>query len=127
MPRIPSGRGKFYEELRQGLLAFAEHSFRLDARDEKGVSHRERLEGLSGRRGERHPDLDGPLLRPVAGYLWRWYVELANATAGEAVSHAEIAAWRSLTGRRIAPWELHILTALDRLRRRISSETCDHA
>jgi hypothetical protein len=123
VPRFPAGRGKFYEELRQGLLAFAEHTFRLDARDEKGVSYRERLEGLSRRRGERHSDLDGPPLPPATAYLWRWYVELANATVGEAVSHAEIAAWRSLTGCRIAPWELHVLTSLDLFRRRIAAET----
>jgi hypothetical protein len=78
---------------------------------------------LSRRRGVRHPDLDGPSLPAAAAYLWRWYVELANATAGETVSHAEIAAWRLLTGRRIAPWELHMITSLDLLRRRIGSET----
>lgn len=101
------------------MIAFAEHQFSLDRRDENGVTEREHLQALSERRGQTHPDLIGPPLPPAGAYLWRYFIELDAARGGTGfgpspIGYQDILAWARLTGRRPLPWEVGVLMALDR-------------
>jgi hypothetical protein len=132
VPRLPLGRGQFYEALRGDLIAYAEHEFRLARRDENGRSEREVLEGLAERRRKKDPsyampELKGPPLPAAGRYLWRWYRELSAQRGSTgfgpaAIGFQDIAAWARLTGVRPAPWEVRIIVALDVLWRSITSE-----
>jgi len=48
--------------------------------------------------------------------VWAWYCEIAR-TVDETIGYPDIDAWRRLTGRRPAPWEIETILALDALRR----------
>jgi hypothetical protein len=103
-------------------LAFAEHQFRLAERDDKGFTYREHLEGLSERKGMGHPDLDGPPLPEAAAHVWRWYCELAGTTGEDPIGYPDIDAWRRLTGRCLAPWEVAMLVRIDACGRKLAYE-----
>jgi hypothetical protein len=122
VPRVHSPLGKFYAALADGVLAFAEHQFRLAERDQDGFTYREHLESLSERRGQRHPDLDGPQLPRAAWHLWGWYCELAGTTGDAPIGFPDIMAWQRLTGCRPSAWEIRLLTSIDALGRRIAVE-----
>ena len=97
----------------------------LAERDDKGFTYREHLETLSDRRGERHPDLDGPPLPPAGRHVWAWFCDLARTTGDGPLSYPDLDAWSRLTGVRPRPWEIALLTAIDALGRRLTVEAHD--
>lgn len=75
-------------------------------------------------------DLAGPPFPQQCAYVWTWFCELNDArpsssssmVAGTSmattiarvpISFTEIRNWASLTGRRLRPWEVDLLRALD--------------
>ena len=71
------------------------------------------------RRTEIEAELAGPPMPAAGEHLWEWFLELnaargAGGMAMAAITYPDIAAWSALRGIRPAPWEVEILTALDR-------------
>lgn len=67
---------------------------------------------------KRPKALDGPECPREIFYLLRWFNELAagrshNGWGPNPISWSDIAAWCSLTGTAIAPWETRALITLD--------------
>lgn len=122
MLRFPGQRRKFFAEIGDELVAFAEIEFRL-GRIENGVTVRSMLEGLEERRQLREPDyrspeLEQPPLPDELAYLWGWFGQLESARSSNGygpnpLTYAEIKAWAALTGARPAPWEVGLLKRLD--------------
>lgn len=51
-------------------------------------------------------------------HVWRWFCEIAGARTSNGfganpISYGEIAAWASLTGQDVSPWEARLLRRVD--------------
>lgn len=63
-------------------------------------------------------ELAGPPFPQGCAYVWTWFCEISTARpwsphGPQALSFAELAAWAQLTGRRLEPWEVELLRAVD--------------
>jgi hypothetical protein len=130
----PAGRGAarpgaFYQELGCGLIAHAEHQFRLNSPNDPDARKAE----LERKRVPTWRDtvasgveqkalgaewLIGPLCPPPLRYVLEWFLELAAARGSSGfgispLSFTEIKAWSELTGRRLSAAEVRLLRALD--------------
>lgn len=102
-------------------MAFAQVQFRLNARQADGASLREHLVSVAQQTGETPQELEeanAAICPPMLAHVWGWFLDLHRARGGagmgpESLSYREIAAWASLTGQRLEPWELDALRALD--------------
>lgn len=126
MPRIPGRRPEFYADLREGLKAFAEATFRLDTRDKEGVTERQHLEGLVARartherRREIEASLAVPEMPPELTYLWTAFRRLSGRRGSSGfgplpIGWPDIDAFQRLTRAALAPWEIEIIEMLDHL------------
>jgi len=57
-------------------------------------------------------------LPDCAAYLWLWFLELHRARTGNGfgpnpIGYVEIDAWQRVTGRKLSPWEVDMMFALD--------------
>lgn len=60
------------------------------------------------------PELDDrPPFPDAIGYVWAWYLELANTTK---ISYSEIKAWSDLIGANIKGWEVSAIMRLEKAR-----------
>lgn len=65
-------------------------------------------------------ELAGPPLPPGTGYLWAIYCRLAarrgaGGFGAAPIGWVDLAAFQSLTGFRLSPWEVTVIEALDNL------------
>lgn len=88
---------------------------RLHVRDDQGRTRFAVLQQFEQRTGKRHPDMEVPEPHPALGYLVGWWRELHNRRPDihTPLSHQEIAAWASLTGRRLTFNEVDALRRMD--------------
>jgi hypothetical protein len=107
----------FFQGLREGLIAFAEHAIRLDSRGPDGATERDHLLALWRATGSKPAALEPPPLAAEVAPLWPMYLEAAAARpAGLGVAPvpwAEFAAWARLRAVRLSPWAWGTLRALD--------------
>ncbi len=83
--------------------------------DEQGRTRYQVLTQFAERTGRRHPDLDVPPPHPAVAYVLSWWRELhmRRRDTYTPLSHAEIAAWASLTRRAPTLEELDALRRMD--------------
>lgn len=91
---------------------------RLDQRQPTGETRREALQKVAEATGRVPPELEGPELPPAGERIFRLFGEMsAGRSHGMAgplpLSNLDILAWTSLTGVRLAPWELMAIRRLD--------------
>jgi hypothetical protein len=117
--RCCGGRpGKFFAEVREQLIAFAEHEFELDA-PRKGGSLRQHYEAAAAQGSPTaQVELDGLELPAPAAHVWQWFQELAagrgsNGWGPNPLTWADLGAWQRLTGVHPSPHELGWLLHLD--------------
>ena len=126
MPGIPEQRPEFYDGLGEALIAFAEATFRLEARNKEDHSHREELEGLlaRARTDERRAEIEAELAVPPfpreLGFLWQAFLRLSSrrgstAFGPAAITWPDIDAFTRLSGLRLAAWEIELIEQLDEL------------
>lgn len=94
-------------------MVAAEHQFRLNKADTKGVTVADKMRYL-GR------TIDGPEVPPQAAHLLGWFYELnAGRTSSgfgpNPLTWGDFTAWASLTGTTLRPWEVRMLKRLDHL------------
>jgi hypothetical protein len=90
---------------------------------EDGVPHRQILEGLlertqkPERRAELEAELETPPLPLELEYIWNAFCRLsARRRSGfgiEPIAWSDLDAFMSLTGTRLAPWEIRLIEDLD--------------
>ena len=119
MQQVPGGRGLFYQALHEDLIAFAEHQFALDQRQDETGTVRDHLK-VAAARGSvaARRRLEGPPLPPEVAYIWDWFRQLTAARAygiggPSPISYPDIQAWIALTATPITPWEIGVLRSLD--------------
>ena len=101
------------------LANFAQAEFALEVRQKDGCSLRDHLESAWKQSGEKPQELiDAPPLPESGRYLWEYYLELHHRRVNYGWGHiplgyGEILAWRTLTRRRLDPWELSALLEID--------------
>jgi hypothetical protein len=130
--------GKFYQELAEALIVFAEHTFRLSRRLPDGATGQDHAE-TAKRIFEKlpkpkksvatapSPETLSPDLPRGAIYLWKWFWEILdgvspNGMAPASIGWRDILAWCELTGERLEAWEARLLVRLASLRTDILSE-----
>jgi hypothetical protein len=100
------------------LIKHVQTRFKLDQPikgDSSGQTHRQVLEHIRDKTGKVPHELANEEPLPTeAGYLLRWYYQIAP---GEALSFAEVKAWAELTKTEIEPFEVETLMEIDRQRR----------
>ena len=85
-----------------------------------GHSYREHCEAAAkAHNAKAKAELQGPELPAACAYVWTWFLELHQARSfhqfgSNPIGYAELQAWAGLTGRRLQPWEVAALRALDR-------------
>jgi hypothetical protein len=72
-------------------------------------------------------DLVGPRFPPGARYIYDWFLAISSARQGSgfgplALASSEIAAWCSLSGHHLTPWEFDTIRKLDQAWRSIYAE-----
>ena len=101
------------------LVAFAGHEFRLSRRMKDGSTERDHLLAAQRMLGRALLELESPPLPDWMLYLWGWFVELHQGRqagfGASPLAWADMWAWASLTGRRMTPWEVHCIRAVDRV------------
>ena len=101
-------------------MVAAEHQFRLNKADTKGVTVADKMRHL-GR------SLEGPEIPPPAAHLLGWFYELnAGRTSSgfglNPLTWGDFTAWASLTGTTLRPWEVRMMKRLDHLFLKIHME-----
>lgn len=97
------------------------HQRRIAEPQGDGRPYREHLQAVAARgHAAAKAELAGPELPPMGAYVWTWFLELHAARGSSGfgplpIGYGEIAAWAALTGRAPLPWEIELLTALDRI------------
>ncbi len=127
-------RSKFYEELVERLITFAEFEFknarRLDDGGTEGdhkASAAKQWEKL-GKKKQAEYVVDGPPSFPSElSYLWRWFCQHAlglaiNGMAPSVVTWEGVTAWAALMDVRLEPWEALTMVRLGHLRAGIETE-----
>ncbi len=96
----------------------------MDLPGRDGTSLRKHLEQVLKHTKKRPAELVEPVVPRQAAHIWGWFWDLdPSRDAGNgAISFAEIAAWRDLTGEIIRPWEVRALKVMDAERRAATAE-----
>lgn len=99
-------------------MEFGQHAFRLDRPDKSGVSLRAKLLKVAERTGKLPAELrDEPQLSAPAAQVYGWFNELAAARSSgfgpNPIGYQDILAWAIVTRRRVAPWQVQAIRALD--------------
>lgn len=98
--------------------AFAAHEFKLARKGSDGHSLREHLQSVQQQTGQSPPELQGPELYPACAHWFTWWYELAEGRQSglgtSPLAWADIAAWSTLTGRQLDPYDIEALRTIDR-------------
>lgn len=120
-------RNKFYAQLVEELIEFAEHEFRLERRS-GGATEREHLSNaerqianIPGWRGPPTVLDEAPPFPTELQYLWVWFSEHCwglqiTGMAIPNVSWEGLAAWCDLMDIALAPWEARAMVQLGNTR-----------
>lgn len=108
-------------------MAYAAHQARLSMPLPSGSSERDNLMGIVANKPSSSPEyklamtrLEGGVSLPDSlAYLFNWFLELRAAQRSDMnglapIGYTDLNDWAALTGREPAPWEIDIITALDR-------------
>jgi hypothetical protein len=128
-------RSKFYQELVEDLIAFAEHEFRQSRRLGDGATvseHQEsaarQIKNIPGWKGKKaSPVPVAPPMPSALAYLWIWYCEIAMGLASNGMGPA-ILSWEALTAWcrqmrvELHPWEARALVRLGHVHAVVQSE-----
>jgi hypothetical protein len=95
-----------------------EHHFKLDKARKDGSTLRTHYESLAEAGHIDGSVLVGPECPAELDYIVAWFNELHKARGGSGfgpnpINHVGILAWSQLTARRIAPFEVELLLAID--------------
>jgi hypothetical protein len=76
------------------------------------------LQSVERQTGRAPEELVGPELPPAAEGIWMAFLELAgrrhvSGFGASALTYGDLDAWARLTGRRVSPLEVRLLTRLD--------------
>lgn len=120
------------------MIGFAEREFRLDRSVEGGGTERDHLRSAAaqiaklGLRPKRDLAAATEARHPPEAtiYLWRWFCQHSaglalSGMAPPVVTWEGLAAWASLMGVVLDPWEALAMVRLGRLRARILSEKAE--
>lgn len=101
------------------MVKWAEHEFKLNKKDENGISHRENLEQVERQIGYRPPQLENPVEFPsLLSHIWFAFISLNSArsigpSGVNPLSYQDIKAWKELTNSVINPKEIEAIKRLD--------------
>ncbi len=100
------------------MVAFGEHNFKLNKRDEQGVSLRETLQEVERQTGRTPEELEGPDFPEVLGNVWSAFVALSNSRnpsfSGVApITYEQIKAYCEVTHTPLSPQEIDAIKRLD--------------
>ena len=126
-------RGKFYDELVEDLIVFAEQEFRGSKKLGDGATQRDH-DASAARQWEKlgrkvKAPASGPVSEPPAllVYLWEWFCEISmglavSGMAPPVITWEGLAAWRAQMGVDLEPWEARTVVRMSCLRASILSE-----
>lgn len=85
------------------------------------------LLGKRPKRAAAEAESGAPDFPEEIDHVWAWFCEITGGVSGglggpPVITWRDIAAWRSLTGTLVEPWEARAITALSVLRAEIISE-----
>ena len=100
------------------MCVWAEHHFKLNIPDDKGITEREHLEQVERQTGHRPKALDGPDFPLLMSHVWSAFVVLnASRTMGfsgpNPISYQEIKTWKELTDTPLSSWEIEAVKCVD--------------
>ena len=109
------------------LLSWAEHEFKLNQPDDKGITSREHLKEVERQTGVTPKELKNPNEFPILlRHLWFAFCDLNGArTAGfsgpNPITYTELKAWKELTDTQLKPWEIEGIKKLDGVYLRVAN------
>jgi len=110
---------KFFAEVREQLIAFADHQFLLSRPAGDGQPQRAHIEAAAAQGSVQAAlDLQGPELPHCAAHVWDWYCELSAATPSTGMgpgvlTHLQVESWCRLRRIALRAVEIDWLFALD--------------
>ncbi len=127
-------RSKFYEELVEALIAFAEFEFRNARRTSDGATEGDhkasaarQMAALGWKKAAAEALPDSPPFPIALSYLWSWYCQHSmglaiNGMAPAVVTWEGIASWSAVMDVALEPWEALAMVRLGNVRANIESE-----
>jgi hypothetical protein len=118
---------QFFAGLREALIEFAAHQFRLDKPRGDGSTDRQHLQAVAERSPAAAEQLAGPPLPAAIAHVWAWFCQLDAGRGGGGfgptpLSWGTLDAWARLTRTRPTAFEVHCLLALDGQRLMVIAE-----
>jgi len=101
------------------LLSWAEHEFKLNQPDDKGITSREHLKEVERQTGVTPKELKNPTEFPILlRHLWFAFVRLSKRrTSGfsgpDPLTPTFVKDWLDLSEEELRPWEVEAIFALD--------------
>lgn len=109
------------------LLSWAEHEFKLNQTDDKGITEREHLQQVERQTGFTPKALENPTEFPMLlMYIWSAFCSLNSArTSGfsglNPITYTELKAWKELTETPLKAWDIQAIKRLDQMFIRVAN------
>lgn len=124
--------GKFYQDLVDELLRYAEHEARRSRKLGDGATAGEHADAAAdiwaktGKRPKVAPQADAPPFPFEIEHVWSWFNEIiAGCEAGwgpAIITWISLDAWCAMTGNALEPWEARALVRLGARRANVLTE-----